>query len=328
MGQYISSRTQRRAHLIESPQDLNDGALVAASVQIPKKKESTSPTRRRRAAQSRESEESLSRNYSSTKGQQDHRYVTNVNKEHNELVASTKTPMNENGEWSDVEDNEESKTFQKNEVISCKSCTLTACVSYPSMDKINMEYDPQDDDDEPTEESDLKNKIYERNFHIVTTAALPWFTGTAVNPLLRAAYLLRRSREDYESQKSSSEMKEETRYSFRKSWVRTEHTPEQTISNVTLVIPWLIDEKDRKQVYGSRKFDREEDQEFFIRSWLRESAHLPEEAHPITGIKIMFYPSRYHSGLGSIFAMGDICSLIHDEDADVCILEEPEHLNW
>lgn len=32
--------------------------------------------------------------------------------------------------------------------------------------------------------------------------------------------------------------------------------------------------------------------------------------------------------MGSIFALGDICNLIPDEDTDCCILEEPEHLNW
>ena len=41
-----------------------------------------------------------------------------------------------------------------------------------------------------------------------------------------------------------------------------------------------------------------------------------------------FYPARYHKKYNSIFALGDICDLIPDESADVCILEEPEHLNW
>ena len=59
---------------------------------------------------------------------------------------------------------------------------------------------------------------------------------------------------------------------------------------------------------------------------------MEDAADPDSGLKIIFYPARYHSGLKSIFAMGDICSLIrnqtHDLAGAVCILEEPEHLNW
>jgi hypothetical protein len=45
-------------------------------------------------------------------------------------------------------------------------------------------------------------------------------------------------------------------------------------------------------------------------------------------LKILFYSAVYHDLFGSIFATEDICSLIPDEEADVAILEEPEHLNW
>ena len=37
---------------------------------------------------------------------------------------------------------------------------------------------------------------------------------------------------------------------------------------------------------------------------------------------------RYHDEYHSIFPMGDITALIPDDEADVCVLEEPEHLNW
>jgi hypothetical protein len=45
-------------------------------------------------------------------------------------------------------------------------------------------------------------------------------------------------------------------------------------------------------------------------------------------LRIMFWRGRYHDGFGSIFPVEDICSLIPKKEADVAILEEPEHLNW
>lgn len=148
------------------------------------------------------------------------------------------------------------------------------------------------DEDQVSYESDLARP--DRKIVIVTTASLPWMTGTAVNPLLRAAYLLKKG----QAQK------------------------------VTLVVPWLDDFDDQAKVYGTKRFATPLEQEDYVRAWLRESASMPEEADPEKGIQILWYPSQYVAALGSIFPKGDICSLVKDEDADVCILEEPEHLNW
>jgi digalactosyldiacylglycerol synthase len=150
-----------------------------------------------------------------------------------------------------------------------------------------------------TPESDLR--LPARHFHIVTTAALPWFTGTAVNPTLRAAYLHRKTQEINNS----------------------------TDQWVTLVVPWLELPQDQKQLYGEI-FSTQQEQEEYMRSWLRDKAGMPDAADPESGLRILFYPARYHSGLCSIFAMGDLLNLIEEKGGsmDVCILEEPEHVNW
>ena len=147
---------------------------------------------------------------------------------------------------------------------------------------------------EVTPQSDLTRPG--RHIHIVTTAALPWFTGTAVNPLLRAAYLHRRTREFNNGEGN---------------WV-------------TLVLPWLELKEDQQQLYH-QVFSSPREQESHIREWLRNSADMPDAAKHL---KIVWYPARYHSGLGSVFAMGDIISLLPEDELDVCLLEEPEHVNW
>jgi digalactosyldiacylglycerol synthase len=106
-----------------------------------------------------------------------------------------------------------------------------------------------------------------------------------------------------------------------------------------LVIPWLESADDRVALYGPDWQDSTQaEQETYIRQWLAVSAGLPLEADPETGLQIQFYPARYHAGLSSIFAMGDFCERLivpeYDESSSgsnrsaVCILEEPEHLNY
>ena len=133
--------------------------------------------------------------------------------------------------------------------------------------------------EEITEASDLSRK--DRRICVVTTAGLPWRTGTAVNPLLRALYLTRGRPANY----------------------------------VTLIIPWLDNKESQQQLYG-QKFETLENQEAWIRKYCRERCNCADEEK---NLKIMFWKGSYHSGFGSIFPIQDICSLIPQDEADVAI---------
>ena len=65
-------------------------------------------------------------------------------------------------------------------------------------------------------------------------------------------------------------------------------------------------------------------QEAAVRSWLITSGLSKESAR----LNFIFYEGRFDCDFGSILPVGDLTALIPPCDADVCILEEPEHLNW
>ncbi|CAN4089635.1 unnamed protein product [Withania somnifera] len=126
-----------------------------------------------------------------------------------------------------------------------------------------------------------------RHVAIVTTASLPWMTGTAVNPLFRAAYLAKSEKQ-----------------------------------NVTLLVPWLC-RSDQELVYPNNlTFSSPEEQELYIRNWLEERVGFK------TDFKISFYPGKFSEERRSIIPAGDTSQFIPSRDADIAILEEPEHLNW
>lgn len=127
-----------------------------------------------------------------------------------------------------------------------------------------------------------------RNITIVTTAAIPWMTGTSVNPALRAIYLAKDGHD------------------------------------VTLVVPWLSTEFEQSQVFSKGDFFKSrEDQAQYIKQWAK--SQVPEvEIH--VQFYQGAYSQRLCSILpiGAITDVFDDDSYVKD----VCILEEPEHLTW
>ena len=168
--------------------------------------------------------------------------------------------------------------------------TITAAVAAPSWASLWPR--AENDRSVPNEiipSSDLRP--FDRRIWIVTTACLPWMTGTSINPLLRAAYLAK----------------------------------DRPKGKVTLLVPWLeLSDQDIAFPPGIR-FNHPNEQLAYVRNWLKERANMPDI---VDKLDIRFYSGRYHDEYHSIFPMGDVAELIPDDEADVCVLEEPEHLNW
>lgn len=96
------------------------------------------------------------------------------------------------------------------------------------------------DPEDPWTIPDSNLRDPKRRICVVTTAALPWRTGTAVNPLLRALYLTQGRPKHY----------------------------------VTLVIPWCQDEDDRNKTLGKENsFASPAEQEAWIRDFCRTRAN-------------------------------------------------------
>ncbi|KAI8026175.1 hypothetical protein LOK49_LG02G00453 [Camellia lanceoleosa] len=91
---------------------------------------------------------------------------------------------------------------------------------------------------------------------------------------------------------------------------------------VTLVIPWLS-LKDQECVYPDKiTFNLPAELEKYVCQWLEDWTGLK------SSFNIRFYPGKFSSDKRSILAVGDITEAIPDEEADIAVLEEPEHLTW
>jgi hypothetical protein len=210
-----------------------------------------------------------------------------------------------------------------------------------------------------------------RNVAIVTTASLPWMTGTAVNPLLRAAYL---ANEGVEADGDTGGAAAASADGSRGALGSVESGGSSGGGGrrkVTLLLPWL-NKSDQERVFpGAVTFESPDDQEAFVKEWAQKRTGLP------CNFAVKFYPGRYapekgefavvaagaswclmvvwrdalrscspalpphsmphlsHHGIppttptppGSILPVGDITQYIPDSEADVAVLEEPEHVS-
>eukprot|EP00882_Tetradesmus_deserticola_P026645 GHRQ01029411.1.p1 GENE.GHRQ01029411.1~~GHRQ01029411.1.p1 ORF type:complete len:159 (+),score=31.82 GHRQ01029411.1:317-793(+) len=109
---------------------------------------------------------------------------------------------------------------------------------------------------------------------VVTTAAIPWRTGTAVNPALRAAQLA----------------------------ADTQH-------QVVLVVPFVPIEDQWLIFPEGVTCSTPQQQEVIIKAWAREHSGLQD-----VDFQVLFYAARYYPASRCIFATEDVCRLLPQEE--------------
>ncbi|RYH05237.1 hypothetical protein EON65_45255 [archaeon] len=106
-------------------------------------------------------------------------------------------------------------------------------------------------------ESDLRP--LNRTIWVITTACLPWMTGTSINPLLRAAYLAK----------------------------------DRPPGKVHLMVPWLNREEQDIAYPPGMRFNTPEEQKAYVYKWLVKDANMEAAANKLN---ISFYAARYVGG--------------------------------
>ncbi|MCD9639095.1 digalactosyldiacylglycerol synthase 2 [Datura stramonium] len=89
---------------------------------------------------------------------------------------------------------------------------------------------------------------------------------------------------------------------------------------VTLVVPWLPLIDQEHLFPNNITFDSHLEQEKYVRQWVEERTGF------VLNFNMRFYPGKFSLDKRSILALGDITVIIPDDEADIAVLEEPEHL--
>jgi len=158
----------------------------------------------------------------------------------------------------------------------------------PLPDPLGLNVDPESSSPvlRPTVASNLR--LAGRKITIITTAALPWMTGTSINPLLRAAYL---SKAGYD---------------------------------VTLLLPWIPVAQQKDLFPQGLSFDKQSAQEQYVRWWCENRANVEAAQLKLRWFPAVYAPILG----AIIQGTDNVIDCIPPEERDVVILEEPEHLNW